>query len=85
MVCCLISWQMLPSGTLPHWAPEAPDAPQGLFAVAIHIDDPDQSKFPIGAQGRAAIFTAPTSGFVMLRKIGVRAYSWFNWVYPFSG
>lgn len=77
--------QLLPSGTLPDFQPVAIDTPQGQFAVAIHIDDEDQSKFPIGTQGRAAIYTNPESGFVFLRKIGIRAYSWFNWLYPFSG
>jgi len=77
--------QLLPSGIMPDWKPVAPDFPQGQFAVAIHIEDADQSKFPIGTQGRAAIYTNPKSGFVILRKIGIRAYSWFNWLYPFSG
>jgi multidrug resistance efflux pump len=76
--------QMLPSGTMPDFGVVGFDVPQGQFAVAIHIEDPDQSKFPIGAQGRATIYTNPESGFVMLRKIGIRAYSWFNWIYPFS-
>lgn len=77
--------QLLPSGTLPDFEPVAIETPQGQFAVAIHIDDADQSRFPIGAQGRATIYTNPKSGFVILRKIGIRAYSWFNWLYPFSG
>ena len=59
--------------------------PQGQFAVAIRIDDPDQSRFPIGAEGRATIYTNPKSGFVFLRKIAIRAYSWYNWIYPFTG
>jgi multidrug resistance efflux pump len=77
--------QLLPSGTLPDWKPVPTVDPQGQFAVAIHIDDADQSKFPIGTQGRATIYTNPKSGFVILRKIGIRAYTWFNWLYPFSG
>jgi len=60
------------------------ETPQGQFAVAIRLDG-DQSLFPIGTQGRAAIYTNPKSGFVVLRKIGIRTYSWFNWLYPFSG
>ena len=79
------SGQMLPSGTLPDFSAVPPKIPQGQFAVAIHLDDADQSRFPIGTQGRAAIYTSPHSGFVILRKIGIRAYTWFNWVYPFSG
>ena len=77
--------QMLPSGELPKFSYVPTDVPQGQFAVAIHIDDPDQSKFPIGTQGRATIYTNPSSPFVILRRIGIRSYTWFNWLYPFSG
>ncbi|MCG6867953.1 MAG: biotin/lipoyl-binding protein [Gammaproteobacteria bacterium] len=79
------SGQMLPSGTLPSFNYVPTDMPQGQFAVVIRLDDPDQAKFPIGTQGRAAIYTNPGSGFAWLRKIGIRVYTWFNWVYPFSG
>ncbi|ACV34629.1 secretion protein HlyD family protein [Candidatus Accumulibacter phosphatis] len=77
--------QMLPSGVLPNFQAVPTDRPQGQFAVAIRLDDPDQAKFPIGTQGRAAIYANPDSWFVPLRKIMLRAYSWFNWIYPFSG
>ncbi len=77
--------QMLPSGTLPDFKPMPTEVPQGQFAVAIRLDDPDQSRFPIGTQGRAAIYTNPSSGFAVLRRIGIRSYTWFNWLYPFSG
>ena len=77
--------QMLPSGTLPDFKPTPLDVPQGQFAVAIRLDDTDQSRFPIGTQGRAAIYTNPSSGFAVLRRIGIRSYTWFNWLYPFSG
>jgi len=77
--------QMLPSGTLPSFNYVPAEVPQGQFAVAIRLDDGDQSRFPIGTQGRAAIYTNPHSGFAVLRKIGIRAYTWFNWVYPFAG
>jgi multidrug resistance efflux pump len=77
--------QMLPSGTLPEFTYQPTEIPQGQFAVAISLDGEDQSKFPIGTQGRAAIYTSPSSGFVVLRKIGIRGYTWFNWLYPFSG
>jgi multidrug resistance efflux pump len=77
--------QMLPSGTLPAFSYVPTDTPQGQFAVVIRLDDPDQDKFPIGTQGRAAIYTNPDSGFAWMRKIGIRAYTWFNWLYPFSG
>ncbi len=77
--------QMLPSGTLPNFQAVPTDRPQGQFAVAIRLDDPEQAKFPIGTQGRAAIYANPDSWFVPLRKILLRAYTWFNWIYPFSG
>lgn len=77
--------QMLPSGRLPRFFYRPTELPQGQFAVAIHLDEPDQNLFPIGTEGRAAIYTNPDSGFAWLRKIGIRAYSWFNWLYPFSG
>ena len=77
--------QMLPSGTLPSFQFVPAEIPQGQFAVAIQLDGQDQSKFPIGTQGRAAIYTYPSSPFVIMRKIGIRGYSWLNWIYPFSG
>jgi len=76
---------MLPSGTLPNFKYAPSDIPQGQFAVAITLDDPDQFKFPIGTQGRAAIYTNTRSSFIVLRKIAIRSYTWFNWLYPFSG
>ncbi|MET0683541.1 MAG: HlyD family secretion protein [Casimicrobiaceae bacterium] len=77
--------QMLPTGTLPNFNYVPSETPQGQFAVAITLDDPDQRKFPIGTQGRAAIYTYPDSPFVVLRKISIRGYTWYNWLYPFSG
>ncbi len=77
--------QMLPSGTLPSFNYVPSETPQGQFVVAITLDDPDQLKFPIGTQGRAAIYTNPDSAFVVLRKISIRSYTWYNWLYPFSG
>jgi len=76
--------QLLPLGRLPVFNYKPKDIPQGQFAVAILFDDPDQTKFPIGTEGRAAIYTDPNNGFVWLRRIGIRAYTWFNLVYPFS-
>jgi multidrug resistance efflux pump len=73
--------QMLPSGSLPKFQPQPPEMPQGNFAVAILMDDEDQSRFPIGAQGAAAIYTKG-GGFAALRRIVIRTYSWFNWLYP---
>jgi len=77
--------QMLPAGTLPDFKYVPSEVPQGQFAVAIRLDDPDQAKFPIGTQGRATIYTNLRSPFVILRKISIRAYTWLNWIYPFSG
>lgn len=77
--------QMLPSGKLPRFHYVPTEIPQGQFAVVIRLDGADQSRFPIGTQGRAAIYTNPHSGFAWMRKIGIRAYTWYNWIYPFSG
>jgi hypothetical protein len=77
--------QLLPSGVLPDFRYVPTELPQGQFAVAIRIDADDPSRFPLGTQGRAAIYTTASSGFVVLRKIAIRTYSWFNWLYPFSG
>lgn len=79
------SGQMLPSGTLPSFNYVPSETPQGQFAVAITLDDPDQRKFPLGTQGRAAVYTFPSSPFIVLRKISIRGYTWYNWLYPFSG
>ena len=73
--------QSLPSGTMEALNPPAPETPQGQFAVKIVFDDPDQSKFPIGGQGIAAIYTEETS-FAYLRRISIRTSSWANWLYP---
>jgi multidrug resistance efflux pump len=74
--------QMLPSGTLPDFEPAPPKKPQGQFAVKI-VFDGDQSRFPIGAQGTAAIYTGGMKGgWAALRRIGIRTDSWLNWLYP---
>ena len=75
--------QLLPSGTLPNFEPQPPQKPQGQYAVKIVFDDPDQSKFTIGAQGAAAIYTGGMhGGWAAMRRIGIRSYSWMNWLYP---
>jgi len=76
--------QMLPSGYLPKIEYRSPEIPRNEFGVAIKLDDSDQSKFPIGAQARAVIYTHPLSPFVAMRKVDIRSYSWFNFLYPFS-
>ena len=72
--------QLLPSGELPIFNP-APSAAQTGYAVKILLNDTDVAKFPIGAQGAAAIYTS-NGGFAVLRRIVIRTYSWLNWLYP---
>jgi multidrug resistance efflux pump len=79
------SGQYMPSGFIPNFRYKPTELPQGQFAVVISLDEPDQAKFPIGTQGRAAIYTDTTNKFTWLRRIGIRAYSWLNVLYPFSG
>jgi multidrug resistance efflux pump len=75
--------QMLPSGNLPGFEPPPPDMPQGQYAVKIVFDGADQSRFPIGAQGAAAIYTNGMKGkWAALRRISIRTYTWFSWLYP---
>ena len=73
--------QMLPSGDLPKFEPLPPKTPQGRFAVQIALDVEDESLFPIGAQGTAAIYTSDGS-WAALRRIEIRARTWLNWLYP---
>src|SRR5271165_5445877 len=77
------SGQYLPSDEIPKFHPLGPDVPQGQYAVKIILDDSDVSKFTIGAQATAAIYTDGEKGaWAALRKISIRAHSWFNWLYP---
>jgi multidrug resistance efflux pump len=77
--------QYLPSDEIPKFQQPPPTVPQGQYAVKIFLDDPDQSKFPIGAQGTAAIYTGGEHGaWAALRKISIRAHSWLNWLYPIN-
>jgi multidrug resistance efflux pump len=77
--------QYLPSDEIPKFQPLNPNIPQGQYAVKIRLDDHDQSKFPIGAQGSAAVYTGGEHGvWAALRKISIRAHSWFNWLYPIN-
>jgi multidrug resistance efflux pump len=77
--------QYLPSDEIPKFGPSPANTPQGQYAVKILLDDPDQSKFPIGAQGIAAIYTSGEHGaWAALRKVSIRAHSWFNWLYPIN-
>jgi multidrug resistance efflux pump len=75
--------QLLPSGTLPDFDPATAKNPQGQYAVKIVFDSADQSKFPIGAQGAAAIYTGGMKGaWAALRRISIRSFTWFSWLYP---
>jgi multidrug resistance efflux pump len=75
--------QLLPSGDLPNFEPVPPEQPQNQFAVKIVFEAEDQSMFPIGAEGSCAIYTNGMSGsWAALRRIGIRTYSWLNWLYP---
>jgi len=77
--------QYLPSDEIPKFQPPPPNVPQGQYAVKIILDDPDVSKFSIGAQGAAAIYTGGEHGaWAALRKISIRAHSWANWLYPLN-
>jgi multidrug resistance efflux pump len=72
--------QLLPSGDLPNFQTPPPNLPQGRFAVAIAFDD-NGTRFPIGAQGAAAIYTS-NGAWAVLRRIGIRGRSWLLWLYP---
>ena len=55
------------------------------FKQKIFLDGADQSAFPIGAQGTAAIYTSGEYGaWAALRKIAIRSSSWLNWLYPIN-
>lgn len=53
--------------------------------MKVLLDDPDQLKFPIGAQRSTAINIGGEHGaWAALRKISIRVHSWFNWLYPIN-
>jgi multidrug resistance efflux pump len=74
--------QYLPSDIIPKFEPVNPQLPAGQFAVKIDLEGSNQTRFPIGAQGGAAIYTSSHGGFVVLRRIAIRMRTWFNWLYP---
>ena len=74
--------QFLPSDIIPTFEPANPKFPQGQFGVKIDLDGRYKARFPIGAQGGAAIYTSDHGGFVVLRRIAIRMKTWFNWLYP---
>jgi multidrug resistance efflux pump len=77
--------QYLPSDEIPKFQQPTPNVPQGQYAVKILLDGANQTEFPIGAQGTAAIYTGGEHGaWAALRKISIRAHSWLNWLYPIN-
>ena len=52
----------------------APNVPQGQYAVKIVLDDPNPSRFPLGAQGAAAIYTGGDR--VLYDGVGYQAKWW---------
>ncbi len=73
--------QYLPSDELPKFHQIDLPLGQDQYAVKILLDGQDQSKFPIGAQGTAAIYRSH-GVWAVLRKISIRAHSWLNFLYP---
>ncbi len=71
--------QIKPSGNVPNFLlPKLP----GRFVVQIDFDDTDKYRLPAGAHGSAAIYTGEGKGFEFLRRIGIRIYSWANFILP---
>jgi len=55
----------------------------GGLAGVVWLAGLDQSRFPIGAGGEAAIYTKGMTGsWAALRRIGIRTTSWSNFLYP---
>jgi len=66
-----------PSGALP-----AADTVTGGTALAVRVSFPDlpaDLELPVGAGGRAAIYTAKGKPLSVIRKITLRMYSWLNY------
>jgi hypothetical protein len=77
--------QMLPSGTLPNFHYVSDRGSAGTVRGGDHAGRSGSDQVPDRHAGRAAIYTNPDSAFVILRKIAIRGYTWYNWLYPFSG
>ncbi|MGR7995183.1 MULTISPECIES: HlyD family secretion protein [unclassified Xanthobacter] len=77
--------QYLPNAEIPRFEPANPDVPQGQYGVKILVDGTDPERFPIGAQGAAAIYVNGQSGsWAALRKIAIRSRTWLAWLYPLN-
>ena len=75
--------QYLPSDVLPTFNAEDPHSARGQFAVKIALAAGPSEKATIGTHGVAAIYTG-RGGFAALRRITIRTYSWFNWLWPLN-
>ena len=67
-----------PSGTLPDV-----DTLQGGTALAVRVSFPDLPQtleLPVGAGGRAAIYTSKGKPFRIIRKVILRMYTWLNYI-----
>jgi len=66
-----------PSGSLPDV-----DTLQGGTALAVRVNFPDLPQtleLPVGAGGRAAIYTSKGKPFRIIRKVIIRMYTWLNY------
>lgn len=66
-----------PSGSLPDVA-----SLQGGTSLAVRVSFPDLPQtleLPVGAGGRAAIYTAKGKPFRIIRKVIIRMYTWLNY------
>jgi multidrug resistance efflux pump len=66
-----------PSGALPDLT-----SVQGGTALAVRVvfpDLPPDLELPVGAGGRAAIYTSRGKPFRIIRKVIIRMYSWLNY------
>lgn len=71
--------QMVPSGTLPNFTIPVNDSAR--FAVVIEPDDPRLQRLPIGAQGASIVLTGG-GVFAAFGQIGLRFFTWSNWLRP---
>jgi len=66
-----------PSGSLPN-----ADRLRGGTSLAVRVSFPDLPQtleLPVGAGGRAAIYTAKGKPFRIIRKVIIRMYTWLNY------
>ncbi len=66
-----------PSGSLPDV-----DTLQGGTSLAVRVGFPDQPRtleLPVGAGGRAAVYTSKGKPLRIIRKVIIRMYTWLNY------